>query len=131
MDAESSDIKKAFRKLAVQYHPDKNLDKADFDDSIFDKIHEAYETLVNTEKRKTYDESQLILSNTKIIERPKINSAEWENAFRKSLIKKLVELEEMLDVEELSSTLFMSILKNFFLFIFPIKSSKFLKLNST
>lgn len=102
MNAKSIDIKKAFRKLAVQYHPDKNFENTDFDETMFDKIHEAYETLINAEKRKVYDDSQLVLANTQIIERPKINSVEWEDAFRKSLIKKLIELEKKLSIEELS-----------------------------
>jgi curved DNA-binding protein len=53
--ASSEDIKKAFRKLAVKYHPDKNPgDKAA--EEKFKEINEANEVLGDSEKRKKYDE---------------------------------------------------------------------------
>ncbi len=51
--ATPDDIKKAFRKLAVQFHPDKNPDpKAEV---IFKELSEAYDVLSDWEKRKMYD----------------------------------------------------------------------------
>ncbi|HLT74662.1 MAG TPA: DnaJ domain-containing protein [Ohtaekwangia sp.] len=51
--ASPDDIKKAFRKLAVQFHPDKNPDpKAEV---IFKELSEAYDVLSDWEKRKLYD----------------------------------------------------------------------------
>lgn len=53
-DASEKEIKKAYRKLATQYHPDKNKgDKAS--EEKFKEISEAYQVLGNTEKRKQYD----------------------------------------------------------------------------
>ncbi len=52
--ATANEIKKAFRQLAVKYHPDKNQnDKAA--EEKFKEINEAYEVLGNAEKRKKYD----------------------------------------------------------------------------
>ena len=54
-NASQDEIKKAFRKLARDYHPDKHPgDKAA--EEKFKEVSEAYETLSDTEKRKQYDE---------------------------------------------------------------------------
>jgi DnaJ family protein C protein 7 len=45
-DATDNDIKKAYRRLAIQYHPDKNRDEENTDDK-FKEIGEAYETLID------------------------------------------------------------------------------------
>ncbi len=52
--ATAEDLKKAFRKLAVQYHPDKNQGNKAAEEK-FKEITEAYEVLSNTEKRSAYD----------------------------------------------------------------------------
>jgi curved DNA-binding protein len=52
--ASADDIKKAFRMLALKYHPDRNKgDKAS--ESKFKEINEAYAVLSNPDKRKQYD----------------------------------------------------------------------------
>jgi molecular chaperone DnaJ len=52
-DASAEDIKKAFRKLAMQYHPDRNHDTGASDK--FKEINEAYEVLSDDDKRAAYD----------------------------------------------------------------------------
>ncbi len=54
-NATQDEIKKAYRKLAVKYHPDKTKgDKAK--EEMFKEINEAYEVLKDPEKRKKYDQ---------------------------------------------------------------------------
>ncbi|MGB6037745.1 MAG: J domain-containing protein [Cryomorphaceae bacterium] len=57
VDKKSSqaEIKKKFRKLAIQYHPDKNPDDAKAENK-FKEVNEAYEVLGDADKRKKYDE---------------------------------------------------------------------------
>ncbi len=54
-NASDADIKKAFRKLAREYHPDVAKDKKKAEEK-FKEINEAYEVLSDPAKRKKYDE---------------------------------------------------------------------------
>ena len=53
--ASADEVKKAYRKLAVKYHPDKNPNNKAAEEK-FKEMNEAYEVLGNEEKRKKYDE---------------------------------------------------------------------------
>lgn len=53
-NAEATEIKKAYRKLAIKYHPDKNPDDKEAE-LKFKEAAEAYEVLSNPEKRQRYD----------------------------------------------------------------------------
>ena len=58
-DASADDIKSAFRKLAMKYHPDRQSGKSDAEkkeaEDKFKEINEAYDTLSDPEKRQQYD----------------------------------------------------------------------------
>lgn len=53
--ASDEEIKKAYRKKAIQYHPDKNPGNKEAEEK-FKEAAEAYEVLSNTEKRQRYDQ---------------------------------------------------------------------------
>src|SRR5690606_37176985 len=52
-DASSDDVKRAFRRLAMEYHPDRN--KAPDAEAKFKQVNAAYEVLSHPEKRARYD----------------------------------------------------------------------------
>lgn len=55
-NASAEDIKKAYRKLSLKYHPDKNENDVYFSDR-FKEVREAYETLIDPQRKKIYDQN--------------------------------------------------------------------------
>jgi curved DNA-binding protein CbpA len=73
-NASEDDIKKAYRKLSFKYHPDKN-ENDDFFTERFREIQEAYDTLIDAERRRVYDQSfgQFLRSQKSVLP-PKIKN---------------------------------------------------------
>lgn len=55
-NASDKDIKKAYKRLAMKYHPDRNQEKKDEAEVKFKEIKEAYEILSDDQKRAAYDQ---------------------------------------------------------------------------
>lgn len=74
--ADLQEIKKAYRKLAFQYHPDTNRENQ-FTEAHFKEINEAYNILSNSGKRRKYDEERWLAGMGKRMRHEQHISPEW------------------------------------------------------
>ncbi|GAC93559.1 hypothetical protein PHSY_001124 [Pseudozyma hubeiensis SY62] len=77
--ATTDEIRKAYRKLALKHHPDKNPDNVEQANKIFHKLQEAYEILSDDTERAWYDQNRERLLNG---EGPDLDDEEVFEAFR-------------------------------------------------
>lgn len=61
--ATSKEIKKAYRDLALKWHPDKNTENKEEAEKMFHDIGEAYEVLSDKELRGKYDRGEDVFEN--------------------------------------------------------------------
>ena len=59
-NASTDEIKKAYRKLAMQYHPDRNHGKEEWANDKFKEINEAFSVLGDSKKRRQYDNFEAV-----------------------------------------------------------------------
>ncbi|KAL7495624.1 hypothetical protein ACHAWT_005025 [Skeletonema menzelii] len=62
-NAKLKEIKKSYRELALQWHPDKNTDDTEKAEQMFQDISEAYEVLSDKELREKYDRGEPVFEN--------------------------------------------------------------------
>ena len=60
-NSDKNTIKNAYKKLALKYHPDKNMQNKEESEKKFKEISEAYEILGDDEKKKNYDNGQNVV----------------------------------------------------------------------
>eukprot|EP00930_Biecheleria_cincta_P097109 TRINITY_DN88839_c0_g1_i1.p1 TRINITY_DN88839_c0_g1~~TRINITY_DN88839_c0_g1_i1.p1 ORF type:complete len:640 (+),score=108.61 TRINITY_DN88839_c0_g1_i1:32-1951(+) len=73
-EASEAEIKRAYKKLALRWHPDKNPDDKEKAQREFIAVQQAYEVLGNVEKKKRYDNQKSFFSED--------SGEEWEGADR-------------------------------------------------
>ena len=54
--AQEAEIKKAYKRLAMKHHPDRNKDDKEAAEKKFKEIQEAYSVLSDSQKRQAYDQ---------------------------------------------------------------------------
>jgi hypothetical protein len=94
-NASPTEIKAAYRRLVLIYHPDRNIDG----EKHFQKIRIAYETLINPDKRRQYD---YFLISGKNVQRDSYNVLLSKKAFRSFKIllnKRVISVNELIEVD--------------------------------
>merc|ERR1719389_535831 len=76
-DASDAELAKAYKKLALKHHPDKNPDRKEQAEEEFKKLTEAYDILRCPEKRKVYDQYGKACAKG---ENPQANGAEFSGS---------------------------------------------------
>jgi DnaJ-class molecular chaperone len=81
--ASDKEIKKAYKSLALKWHPDRNQDNKDYATEFFKKINDAYDILSDPEKKQIYDNRQFCDFNN-FPKRTKVNTSKTFNFAQKN-----------------------------------------------
>ncbi|CAE7236819.1 P58B [Symbiodinium natans] len=99
-DASEADIKRAYKKLALKWHPDKNPDQMEVAQREFIAVQQAYEVLGDADKRRRYDNQKAFFSEE--------SGEEWDGADRGGFeppgepVSSLATLTRILNMDELT-----------------------------
>ncbi len=89
--ASAEEIKKAYRRLALKYHPDRNFEDP-LAETVFKEIAEAYEILSDPKKREDYHYKRLYTYNYKYHEQPAVTP--------QSILNDCIKLKKIVDAAD-------------------------------
>lgn len=93
-NASPEEIRKAYRKLALHYHPDRNRGEAGAEER-FKAISEAYGVLIDPEKRRAYDLSRQVGGRA-----PGREQAPWEYSSQEDILRDLLRNQDAATIFE-------------------------------